>query len=188
MTKAIRVSTTKIDVAGILAAVSVSLLVAYFVLGNGLRSASRLEVEASALSAELEYLTDLSESLENGEVTVETLESNMDELEKRLPNTLAFQDFYRVLTVKATKDGVRVSHVKQGEVYVGETYTAMPISIEAVSDFEKFHTFLHTLANLDRLVTVDRLSVKVSSRPELCDIDMTIRIYALGTEESSHGA
>ena len=188
MTKAIRVSTTKIDAAGILTALSVSLLVAYLLLGNGLRRTSELEVEASALSAELEYLTDLSASLENGEVTVETLESNMDELEKRLPNTLAFQDFYRVLTVMAKKDGVRVSQVQQGEVYVGDTFAALPVSVVAVADFEKFHTFLHSLANHDRLVTLDRMSVKVSSQPELCNIDMTIRIYALGTEESSDGA
>lgn len=188
MRKMKRVNTTKIDAAGFLSAVSVSLLLAYFLFGNGLTKASQLEAEAAVLSTELDYLTELSESLENGDVTVERLESSMSALEERVPNTLDFQDFYRVLTVLATEDGVRISQVNQGEVSIGETYTSMPVSVAAVADFESFHAFLYSLASLDRLVTLDRLYVKVSSQPELCDIDMTIKIYSLETAESSHGA
>lgn len=180
-------STTKIDAAGLISALVVSLLFAYALIGSEMDEASGLRIEASALTEELSYLEALSQSLEYGELTIETLEDNMKAVEKRLPDTMNFQEFYTVLTANAQEEGVRVSEVKQGEAIDSEAYREMPVSVSAVAGFESFHRFLFSLSTLDRLTTLESLSIRVADEPHLCDIEMVVKIYSSGTEETAHG-
>lgn len=188
MSKTTRVNTSRIDAAGLISALLVSILFAYVLIGSGLNTASRLKVEASTLSDELDYLRGLSQSLEQGDLTVEMLENNMNAVEKRLPNTMDFQDFYTALTTNAQKEGIRVSKVKQGETIDRESYNEMSVSVSAIAEFSRFHRFLFSLSTMDRLITLESLSIRVSDDPHLCAIEMVLKIYSCEDKETAHGA
>lgn len=188
MNKATRVNTSRIDAAGLISAVLVSLLFAYALIGSGLDTASHLKVEASVLSDELNYLKELSRSLEQGDLTIEMLEGNMDAVEKRLPNAMNFQEFYATLTARAQEEGIHISQVKQGEIVDRESYSEMTVSVSAVAEFDQFHRFLFSLSTMDRLSTMESLSICVADEPHLCAIDMVLIIYSCEDKEISHGA
>lgn len=188
MSKTTRVNTTKIDAAGLISALLVSFLIAYVLVGSELDAASRLKVEALALSDELSYLQELSQSMEQGDLTIDMLENHMKDVEKRLPSTMEFQEFYTTLTATAQERGVRVSQIKQGEISDRESYIEMPVSVSAVAEFDSFHNFLFSLSTLDRLTTLESLSIRVADQPHLCNIDMVVIIYSSGSEETAHGA
>ncbi len=188
MRKMARVNTTKIDAAGMIAALVVSLSFTYVFVGGGLRRAGELRVEASALTEELDYLTELSETLAKGEQTLEALENNMRVLNERLPAEMDFQDFYRALNAKAKEDEVLISQVRPGEASEKEEYIEMPVSISATAEFERFHNFLFSISSLNRLTTLEHLSVRVSDQPHLCDIEMIVKIYAARSEETTRGS
>lgn len=188
MNNTTRVNTTKIDAVGLISALLVSSLIAYVMVGSGLDVASRLKAEASTLSDELSYLQELSRSLEQGDLTIEMLENNMKLVEKRLPKTMGFQEFYATLTARAQEEGIRISQVKQGEIVDRKSYSEMTVSVSAVAEFDQFHRFLFSLSTMDRLSTMESLSIRVADEPHLCAIDMVLIIYSCEDKEISHGA
>ena len=183
-----RVNTTKIDAIGLISALLVSSLIAYVLVGSGLDNASRLKVEASALSEELSYLQELSRSLEQGDLTIEMLANNMKMVEKRLPKTMEFQEFSATLTAMAQEAEVRISQLKQGQQSDRESYSEMTVAVSAVAEFESFHQFLLSLSTLERVTTLESLSIRVADEPQLCAIDMVLKIYSRRSEEAAHGA
>lgn len=188
MNRTRRANTTKIDAAGLICALLVSSLLAYVLVGSGLDAASRLKVEASALSEELDYLGKLSQILDQGDLTIEILENNIKTVEKRLPSTMEFQEFYTTLTDKAQKEGIRVSQIKKGQTLDLESYSEMPVSLSAVAEFDLIHNFLSSLSTMDRLTTLESLLIRVADDPRLCTIDLVVKIYSSGSGETAHGA
>ena len=181
-----RMSTRIIDWAALAAVLAVALLAAYVLVGNSLRKLEGLEEEQRGLSAELEHLTEVADVVARGETALRTLEAGMQQLDERLPLSMDFEAFYGSLADFAKECDVAIAALQPGEASEIEDYVVMPVSFAAHARYEDFQRFVFQIGNLPRLNTVQQLRIAASETPGLCDIEMTVNLYAANQTETPH--
>ena len=176
-----------VDVVGL----AVALLLAgltFLVVGGASRARrAALEREYEGLTQDLAYLTNVSETVGQGQQTLATLHEYLGQLNARLPATMDFPQFYEALTRHADECRVLIPEIEPGDVSDRDDYLAMPVSVRALASFQDFHRFLYALTTSPRLTTLDFLSVTPSEDGRLCDADLVVNIYALQEPDESDG-
>lgn len=167
-----------VDIIGMAGTLAVAILIGYVLVGTSLRRMAVLTEEQQTLTAQLEHLTELATTLGQGEETLGMLQTGMEEIDRRLPGRMEFEQFYSALTSLAAKNRVLISEMTPGEIQKEDSYLEMPITITAIAAFEDFHEFLFGLSNQTRLTKLDSLNIRVAREAGLCNIDMTVKIYA----------
>jgi Tfp pilus assembly protein PilO len=177
-----------IDLTGMLVTGALALLVGAVFVGGSLQAIGGLTDEQRELTGQLGHLTELASTLGQGEEVLGALQEGLDEIDRRLPDSMDFEQFYTDLSRFATENQVAISGMQPGVILKEETYVEMPITLTATAAFEDFHQFFFALSNLTRLTKVDSLSLNGLEDTGMCAIDVTLRIYAAAqSEEGGHG-
>ena len=167
-----------IDIVGLLSTILLVVLIGYLFGGSSLQAVRELNDEQRKLAVRLEHLTELNNVIGQGKATLDDLKLGMAEISERLPLTMGFDQFYSSLTDFANKNKILISEMRPGEITKEDDYIELPISMNATAKFEDFHKFLFALNNMKRITKLDSLAIQVASKPEFCDVQMTIKIYA----------
>lgn len=187
MNTSVTPQTRRVDIMALAILIVLASLVAYLSVSSSLGRIKALTAEQETLTSRLSYLTELAQVLGQGEKTLELLQTGIAELDRRLPAAVGFPAFYGTLTECAVGQNVLLAEIQPGSVTDEEDYLRMAVGLRGKTTFENLHAFLFALGNLERLTKVERLSVEPSEEPYLCDIDMTVNIYAASRKESDNG-
>lgn len=155
-----------------------SLIVAYVFLGGNLHHKNRITKEREELTERLAYLTDLSNTLGEGEDALRTLQASLDDMEKQLPESMEFESFYASLSAYAQLHELSIVAVHPQESIERGQYIELPIAIEARGELDALNQFIYDLLAGERLCKLSSLSVSTSEELGICDVDMTVAIYA----------
>jgi Tfp pilus assembly protein PilO len=180
--------TPKTDVIGLASTLLLACVSFYWTVGGGIARIAALGEEQKEMRRQLSYVTELTNTLQEGEKTLRSVEAWIEELRERLPPQMDFGGFYELLTEKAAQSNVLVSEVEPQGMTIKEECVEMPVSVSAMGSFEDFHRFLFALVNAPRLIKMSSLSVSPEKGPRLCRIDMTVSIYSTRQEEERRGS
>lgn len=135
-----------------------------------------LEVRHQELSRDLEKARLLVRNLERVEREYETLHEQWRVASTLLPEQNEMSDLLRKVTAAGKQSGVDFKLFKPDPVMSREFYTDNPVSVRIEGGFHQTGVFLSRLANLNRIVNVDRL------RMEALDQQDDGRLYTVATE------
>jgi len=146
---------------------------------SGLKKLGGLRAEQGQLTERLSDMTELETWVNEGEGKLAEMGREIARLDRNLPEEMGFQDFYSMLTEAARQTGILINEISPGPVIQNEArdYQEMSVSFSMTAGFEDFYRFLSSLSRLPRLNKLDYLSIGPSTDPELCDIEMTVKIY-----------
>lgn len=171
-------TTGQIDVMGFGVTIGISVLVLGASYSINAQRAKNFVEEQKTLTARLTYLTDIQQALGQGEETLGSLDKGMGDLDRRLPQDMDVQSFYKSVTDFAQRHNVLISELRPGTPVDEEDHVKMPVSLKAQATFENFHAFLFDVTGLPRLSKLESLSMNVADTPNLCNVDVTMNIYA----------
>ena len=172
--------TYKVDIVGALVVLILIGAGAYAGVGSSLNTITELRSEQRNLSSELSYQTELRNALGEGEERLMQLRTEIDQLEKLLPESMDFRSFYKALNEQAEEHDVIISQMRPGTPEPNEGYTEMPVTLDIVAGFEEFYRFLFGVTNLPRLNRLGGLTISRPNETGPCRIQMTVLIYAKG--------
>ena len=142
------------------------------------QTVQNLEQRHQELSRDLEKARLLVRNLERVEREYETLHEQWRVASTLLPEQNEMSDLLRKVTAAGTQSGVEFKLFKPDPVMAREFYTDNPVSVRIEGGFHQTGVFLSRLANLNRIVNVDRL------RMEALDQQGDGRLYTVATELS----
>lgn len=161
--------------------------VGYWFLQGNLEKGERLAQEQATLAEELGQLTELAATIQRGEDLLQSLDSELGELHKRLPSAMDFQSFYGELTAMTNDYGVQVSEIRPGEIEQRQDHAEMSISVIAQASFGDLHRFVDAVSTQPRLTQLQRLDVRAADEPGICDFEMSVLIYSSSKEKTVNG-
>ncbi len=105
-------------------------------------------------------------NLETFKEELAQLELQLQEAIRRLPTGTNLQVFITDVAVIAKEEGVRLNSFKPGTPDVREFYAGVPISIQFEGSYHSIARFFYRLSQLERIVSVDNLKLKIQSQDE----------------------
>ena len=182
-------ATKYIDLIGFLVLCLVAAASGYWGIGGSLKKTQALRTEHKQLMTQLAYMTELGNVLGEGEEKLNILRKEIEELDRLLPETIQFQDFYTMLHQCARQTNVLISDVQPEDIVARDGYMEMSVPFSLSATFENFYKFLLLITNSPRLTKLGHLSIRPSDITELFKISLTVDIYCAGQgEEAADGA
>lgn len=159
----------------------------YFVFGGSLAFHQEKFDEFKGIREEQYTLEAMIGELIRGEEVLDSIQETMDSLESRVPRVMAFQDFYDAVSENARVHNLLLSEMQPGDLVEQELFTVLPVSIEATGSFENFCDFLYGVLHMPRLAKLAEISIVPSGNAPLCNIRMTLNIFAKLEDASDAG-
>jgi len=108
------------------------------------------------------------------------IESNLEELQNRLPNKAQVAGLIQDISQQAIATGLSSELFKPGREEVGQVYVKLPIQLRLNGDYHSFGNFVSGIAAMPRIVTqhdirIDAKSGKESDKP--LTMELTAQIY-----------
>lgn len=167
-----------VDAAGLALTVVLAGLTGFVFVRASLAKVVEMQEEERRLTGEMGFMSQMATALSLGEETLDELEDSVAAVNRRLPSDMNFPDFYDAISDLADTYDVLLSQLKPGSIEENEGYREMSVSIRAIASFENFYLFLFDMGSLPRLTKLDSLAIRATRREQLCDIDMTVKIFA----------
>ena len=159
-----------------------------FAIGAGLYLDTKKQQEQ--LSAEQRKEIDLREKFKQKQWEAATLpklqeqlreiESNLEDLQNRLPNKAQVAGLIQDISQQAIATGLSSELFKPGREEVGQVYVKLPIKLRLNGDYHSFGNFVSGIAAMPRIVTqhdihINSKSGKNSDKP--LTMELTAQIY-----------
>lgn len=110
------------------------------------------------------------------------VESNLTELQNRLPNKAQVAGLIQDISQQAIASGLSSELFKPGREETGQVYIKLPITLKLRGNYHAFGNFISGLAAMPRIVTQHDISITSSSAKSADDdsaltLEMTAQIY-----------
>jgi len=143
-----------------------------------------LEQRHQELSRDLEKARLLVRNLERVEREYETLHEQWRVASTLLPEANEMSDLLRKVTAAGKQSGVDFKLFKPDPVMRREFYTDNPVSVRIEGGFHQTGVFLSRLANLNRIVNVERLRMEALDKQDdgrlfTVETEITLTAYTL---------
>jgi type IV pilus assembly protein PilO len=166
------------------------LLVLAIVLGGyfSMVAPARLRVDAlrvqnDSLQAEVMQHRALAANLARFRAEAAELRRRLDAVRERLPSEKEIPRLYRTVSNLALQSGLAVSIFQPGPVQAKDYYSEVPITVSAEVNYHRLGDFFEQLAQLPRIVNVDKLRLSALNKPSASlRADMTLVTYLFAPE------
>ncbi|MCV6636761.1 type 4a pilus biogenesis protein PilO [Candidatus Albibeggiatoa sp. nov. NOAA] len=108
------------------------------------------------------------------------IESNLEDLQNRLPNKAQVAGLIQDISQQAIATGLSSELFKPGREEVGQVYVKLPITLRLNGDYHSFGNFVSGIAAMPRIVTQHNISIETSSSrnsDKPLTMEMTAQIY-----------
>ena len=167
-----------VDWAGFGTTLAVAVVLAYVLVGGDWRRMEAAALERITIDEEMYRLSQVSTTVQEGERAVMELREQIDALNRQLPASLQFGDFYSLLTSLAREHEVDIVSIQPGAITKEPDYVMTPVTVEASSNLQEFYQFLAELRSLPRLNKIEELSIQSAGGPKSCTVSLVLNIYA----------
>ena len=131
---------------------------------NQKRSQQRdVKKENDALQKKLDELDAFARQVESKKIEVAGLAERLGEVRGALAEDVLMPDFVKLLVSEAKRVGLTVLSVTPSRKTEGEYYYEYPVELRFHGVYAQVFSFLSRLANLQRIVRVDRFDMKPTS-------------------------
>jgi len=129
------------------------------------------------LSAQVADIYKLRQTLKQGEERLDTLNTQLIMLHRRIPDDLDTDGFLKDLNELAARNGVVIVRVQPGEFSDRGSYREAPVAVEATARFANLYSFVGALRDMPRLATIEDIDVRAKDSG-VCRASFSLRIYA----------
>ena len=156
----------------------------YFVLHCPLqRAAMECRQESVQAAGEITVVT----NFQNAHLQFKEYQGELAKREKRarhaLPDKMAQGEFLSALDRLAVNSGIRIIAVSPGKITVSEESLCLPIRVHLAGGYFSLLRFMQGLQEGDRLVVINRMSVKQSKEKEAdLTVELGLKIFAVPDE------
>jgi type IV pilus assembly protein PilO len=154
----------------------------------------KLEDRHGDLSRELEKARLLVRNLDRVEREYETLRAQWQVASKLLPEENEVSSLLRQVTAAGTQSGIDFKLFKPEAAIAREFYTDNPVSVRIQGGYHQTGVFLSRLANLDRIINVERLRMEGISKRQagenphhMVETELTLTAYTLSGSGTGDG-
>lgn len=118
------------------------------------------------------------------------IESNLEELQNRLPNKAQVAGLIQDISQQAIATGLTSELFKPGREEVGQVYVKLPITLRLNGDYHSFGNFISGIAAMPRIVTQHDISItSVANQPDKpLTMQLTAQIYRYLDESEESNA
>ena len=170
-----------VDLAGLVGTLVLVALLSSLTILKPIKQCLALSREQKDLTKRLIESSNLSLTLAEAGELLGDHETWVEKPRRYLPEKMDMEDFYAFLTETSRNNRLILESVEPTDVVENteENYLETLVMIEALASFRDFHKFLYTLMNRPgRLTQLESLSIQPADNPDLCDINLQIKLLA----------
>ncbi|MEK7989785.1 MAG: type 4a pilus biogenesis protein PilO [Thiotrichaceae bacterium] len=108
------------------------------------------------------------------------IETNLEELQNRLPNKAQVAGLIQDISQQAIATGLSSELFKPGREEVGQVYVKLPITLRLNGNYHSFGNFVSGIAAMPRIVTQHNISIETSNNKDNgkpLTMELTAQIY-----------
>lgn len=124
---------------------------------------SRTRAQAQELQRKLNKVRAVANNLSEFEQEVASLERELNQALKQLPNRKQFEDLLQDITTMAKKVGVQIKSIQREPEVHHDFYAEVPFLIELEGTYHHIALFFDRVSKLPRIVNVGSLKLRVDS-------------------------
>jgi Tfp pilus assembly protein PilO len=172
-----KMTTRTLDMACVTGLLALALLGAFWVVKSSQAMAGRVSRHNQAVIQRRGELKTAQAVLGRLDVALKQNENALEELRERLPESHSAGEFLGDLDAVMARHGVDLSEMTPGTPVHEELCVRTPLQLACRGQFGGLHAVLYEIETMQRLVRIDRASIRRDSLAGKCYMDAACSVY-----------